>query len=183
MPPDAHSREPVPFPWAEFLAELDTLIGGPIELRCIGGFVLTALYGMPRPTADVDYVSALPFSRINELQAVAGRESPLAKKHKVYLQYVAVVTLPENHETRLEEMFPGRFRNLRLFALDPYDLVLSKLERNSQKDREDVEYLAKSVPLSCEVLRDRYERELRPYLSRERWHDQTLELWLEAYFR
>ncbi|MGA3212686.1 MAG: ATP-binding protein [Terriglobales bacterium] len=34
-------------------------------------------------------------------------------------------------------MFPGSYQNLRLMALDPYDFTLSKLERNSQKDRDD----------------------------------------------
>ncbi len=32
------------------------------------------------------------------------------------------------------------------------------------------------------MSRERYERELRPHLSRTQWHDKTLELWLEAYF-
>ena len=36
----------------------------------------------------------------------------------------------------------GRFRHLRLRALDPYDLALSKLSRNSPVDREDAAHLA-----------------------------------------
>jgi uncharacterized nucleotidyltransferase DUF6036 len=36
--------------------------------------------------------------------------------------------------------FPARFKKLRLFILDPYDLVLSKLSRNVARDREDVAY-------------------------------------------
>jgi hypothetical protein len=49
--------------------------------------------------------------------------------------------------------FPGAFRNLRLFALDPYDLALAKLRRNSQRDREDVLYLSNAVPLDIGTLR------------------------------
>jgi len=30
------------------------------------------------------------------------------------------------------------------------------------------------------VLLTRYREELRPYLSRESWHDQTLQLWIES---
>jgi hypothetical protein len=33
----------------------------------------------------------------------------------------------------------------------PYDLALSKLERNSQKDRDDVRFLARSVPLDLDL--------------------------------
>jgi uncharacterized nucleotidyltransferase DUF6036 len=53
------------------------------------------------------------------------------------------------------------YEHLRLCALDPFDLALSKLERNIQKDRDDVKYLAKTVPLDLEVLRQRYQKELR----------------------
>jgi len=41
-------------------------------------------------------------------------------------------------------VFPAAFQHLRLCALDPYDLALSKLERNIQRDREDVKYLART---------------------------------------
>jgi hypothetical protein len=50
-------------------------------------------------------------------------------------------------------MFPGAYRNLHLMALDPYDLALSKLERNSQKDRDDVRFLALTVPSTSTSFR------------------------------
>jgi hypothetical protein len=68
---------------------------------------------------------------------------------------LAVAHVPEHYEDRLTEIFPGAFQHLQLFALDPYDLALSKLERNIQRDRDDVRHLAKAVPLDLEVLRDR----------------------------
>jgi hypothetical protein len=77
-------------------------------------------------------------------------------------------------------MFPGRFKHLRLMALDPYDLALSKLERNSERDRDDVKHLAQTVPLNLEVLRKRYRRELRPYLGNPEREDLTLKLWIET---
>jgi len=77
------------------------------------------------------------------------------------------------------EMFPDAYRHLRLMALDPYDLALSKLERNSQKDRDDVRFLARSVPLDPEVLKRRYATELRWQLGRPEREDLTLRLWSE----
>jgi hypothetical protein len=65
---------------------------------------------------DVDYVSAVPHHRIQELQALAGRGSELENKFKVHLQHVTVTTMPEDYEARLVEMFAGRFKNLRMFA-------------------------------------------------------------------
>jgi len=76
-------------------------------------------------------------------------------------------------------MFPNAYRRLRLFALEAHDLALSKLERNSTRDREDVKYLGRKVPLDLAVLEDRYQRELRPYLANVERHDLTLRLWLE----
>lgn len=101
----------------------------------------------------------------------------------MYLQHVTVTSYPDSYDSRLLEMFPGQFERLRIFALDPYDLALTKLDRNTPKDRDDVEYLAKHVPLDPKVLRERYEKELRPYLTRQEWHDQTLQFWLESYFK
>jgi hypothetical protein len=173
-----------PLPWSAFLDELDQAISEPIELHCIGGFVVSLLYGLPRPTGDVDYIAAIPRYRMEELEQLGGGGSELAAKYKVHLQHVTVATMPEDYELRLKEMFPGRrFKKLKILATDPYDLVLSKLERNSPKDQGDVEYLAKTVPLDPKILRDRYEKELRPNLmARESWHDGTLEMWIGSYF-
>jgi len=137
---------------------------------------------LPRPTADIDYISALPYERVNDIQAAAGPGSALARKYKIYIQHVAVNSLPEDYDERLMEMFPGRFRKLRLCAPDPYDLILSKLERNSAKDRDDVEYLTKTLRLDPEVLRERYKKELRPYLAKAARHDLTIDLWVSSLF-
>jgi hypothetical protein len=51
-PSDATHKPPSP--WKEFLSELDEALSEPIELYCIGGFVISMLYGLMRPTADVD---------------------------------------------------------------------------------------------------------------------------------
>jgi|SRR5215831_3885226 len=170
-------------PWREFLNELDGVLTEPVELHCIGGFAIVAAYGLARSTNDLDYFSLVPCNRVHDLQGIAGEGSALARKHKVQVHHASVATVPESYEERLTEPFPGRFENLRLFVLDPYDIVLSKLSRNEERDRQDVEYLAKTQHLDHQVLRERYENELRPLLigpvSR---HDKTLEFWVEAYF-
>jgi hypothetical protein len=76
-------------------------------------------------------------------------------------------------------MFPAAYRRVLLLGLEAHDLALSKLERNSARDREDVKYLARTAPLDLAVLEGRYFSELRPYLSNVERHDLTLRLWLE----
>ena len=95
-------------PWREFLAELDATLTEPVSLHCVGGFVVSFSYGLLRPTGDIDYYTAIPASL--DLEGLAGRDSPLARKHKIYLQRVAVNKMPEEYETGLREMFPKQFK-------------------------------------------------------------------------
>ena len=71
MPSDSKSGVHLSAPWGAFFDELDSLLPEPVELHCIGGFVSTVLYGVPRVTADVDYVAALPRSILKRLPEVA----------------------------------------------------------------------------------------------------------------
>ena len=183
MRSDQEASSGLASPWVDFLDELDALLAGPAELHCLGGFVLTVLYARSIPTADIDCVAVIPQETAETLQQIAGPQSELATKHRVHFQFVTVADCPENYESRLREMFPGRFSKLRLLALEAHDVALSKLTRNSGVDRRDVEFLAKKGVLDPTVLEQRYHRELRPYLANEERHDLTLKLWLEDYFQ
>ena len=83
----------------------------------------------------------------------------------MYLQLVGVATMPDSYEERLTEIAPRSFKHVRLFALDPYDLALSKLERNTQRDRDDVKHLARTLPFDTAILQERYQKELRRTLA------------------
>lgn len=170
-------------PWKEFLEEFDSLVDEAVELHCIGGFAVVSAYGLTRSTNDLDYVTLVPFNRIADLQNIAGAGSPLARKHKVHIQHAGVATVPENYQVRMRELYANRFENIRLFVLDPYDLILSKLSRNADRDREDIAFLAKSLSLDAKILEERYEREMKAALigPPER-HDNTLKFWVDAYF-
>ena len=98
----------------------------------------------------------------------------------MYLDLVGVAPLPEDYESRLTEIFPGAFKKIRLLALDPYDIALTKLERNTQRDRDDVKYLARTLPMDLAVLAKRYDEELKPILGNPDRESLTLRLWLEA---
>ena len=172
-------NEPVPPPWNAFLREVDQRLREPVDLHCVGGFVVSLRYGLARPTGDIDVIAALPDHAKAGLVRLAGRGSDLHRKHGVYLQIVSVAATPDDYEQRLSEMFAGAFSRVRLFALDPYDLALTKLERNLDQDVEDIRHLARVVPFDLEVLKRRYEDELRPYLGRPDREDLTLRLWIE----
>jgi|SRR5579871_1233134 len=176
-----HAEEP-PEPWRSFFAEVDSILSEDVKLHCCGGFVVTQLYGVARTTSDVDFLCVVPNVQ-NNLTQIGGRGSALHQKHKVYLDAVTVVTPPENYEERLVALFPHAWRRFQLFALEAHDLALSKLERNFERDRNDIQQLARSGHLNPDILRDRYYGELRPNLNaHEDRHDSTLKMWLESYW-
>src|SRR5882762_1304229 len=168
-----------PEPWHSFLGELDQEATEQTRLDCMGGIVVTILYGLARATSDLDVLPIAPREQRTPLLELGARGSRLHRKHKMYLDYVGVAKVPEDHEDRLTEMFPVAYRHLRICALDPYDLALSKLERNIQRDRDDVKYLAQFVPLDLKILAERYEKELRWQLGIPEREDLTLKLWIE----
>jgi hypothetical protein len=183
QPDDARSAADAapPEPWRSFLRELDELLKEPVELRCLGGFVVTQQYGIGRETSDIDFLAVIAKSPDDDVEALAGLGSKLHRKYRLYMQYVGIATPPADYASRLTRMFPSApWKRLKLFALDATDVALSKLERNAERDREDVVRLARAGHLEPRVLKERYIEELRPYLlSKIPWHDKTLELWIE----
>jgi hypothetical protein len=167
-------------PWKDFLGEIDKALEKPLEIHCIGGFALVFYYGIPRTTGDIDYYMAVP-ADLN-LEEIAGYDSALHQKYRIYLHRVTVITMPEEYEDRLSEMASGQFERLRLLVPDPYDYILSKLQRAGLKDSDDALYLFRSRKLQGEILRERYHRELRDYLIGPlEQHDETLERWIEIF--
>jgi hypothetical protein len=134
--------EQPPEPWRSFFAEVDARLAEDVQLHCCGGFVVTQAYGVARTTSDVDFLGVVP-NVWSHVTGIGGKGSALHRKHKVYLDAVTVATPPENYEDRLVPMFPGAWVRLSLFALEAHDLALSKLERNLERDRDDVQQLAR----------------------------------------
>ena len=184
LAPDLRDASSLPEKWKRFLAALDGKLGTPVELHCLGGFVVTTVYGVARDTGDLDTLTVLPGSEYSVLLEHGGLGSPLCREFQLYVEQVGVADHPDSYEDRLGDLWPGLFTHLRLRALEIHDLVLAKLTRNSAKDRFDVEALARAGYLDPEVLQKRYHGEMRSYLApmlAER-HDLTLRLWLENYF-
>jgi len=141
----------IPAPWAAFWWA--DLLCQSLSLHCIGGFVLTVCMAF---RDDVGFgLFLLPH---HDLEAIAGRGSALAKKHRVYLQYVAVNTMPETTDT-LTELFLDSSKISHLRS-DPYDLILSNLSETVQGPQ-DVGYLVDKLNLDP-TAPERYEREQRP---------------------
>ena len=138
-------------------------------------------FGLSRATSDIDILAAVPHERLAELQRLGGSGSDLHRRFKVYLQPVTVASYTEDYESRLVRMWRSlRSRRIQLYALEAHDLALTKLERNSDVDRQDVLDLARAGHLDAATLQDRYLKEFRPNLvSNAEKRDLTLKLWIE----
>jgi hypothetical protein len=174
-------RNEPPEPWRSFFAGVDSRLSEDVQLHCCGGFVVTQINGVARTTSDVDFLGVVP-NVWSDITAIGGKGSALHQIHKVYLDAVTIAAPPENYEERLIPMFPGAWLRLRLFAMEAHDLALSKLERNIERDRDDVQQLARAGHIKADILKERYYSELRPNLSNESRHDLTLQLWLDSYW-
>jgi hypothetical protein len=184
MPPEKASATPATQPaepWRSFLRDLDERLKGKAELRCLGAFVIAQHYGIGRATSDIDFLSALVESSEDDVERLAGIGSELHKRYRVHVQRVGIVTPPSDYAGRMTRMFPAAtWKRLSLFALDATDLALSKVERNSERDRDDFVALVRAGLVDLGALKKRYVEEVRPHLlSKLSWHDKTVELWLE----
>jgi len=150
-----------PEPWKGFLLDLDAQIEEPCKLPCFGGFAVTQQYGISRATSDIDVLDVAPPRIVDFLMKHAGKGTELHLRHKVYIDVVGIACAPFEYESRLQPMFPGAFQRLQLFVMDPYDVALTKLKRDSDKDVQDVLQLAEIVPFDLALFEDRYLRELR----------------------
>jgi hypothetical protein len=131
-----------------------------------------------RPTADIDVLESKG-TDLTTLAKLAGRNSPLYKRHGVYIDVVTVADVPDNYHERLTTALDASFEKLQFRIFEKHDLVLAKIVRNNDRDRADVAAIAGGPGLDIEVLRARYVEELRPKLGRPEREDLTLELWIE----
>jgi Nucleotidyltransferase of unknown function (DUF6036) len=168
-------------PWSDFLKAIDNALSQEVSLTCIGGFVLSALYALPRATGDIAYLEVTPRDAIHEVEAIGGHNSALAKRYGLALQNVGgIADPPEEYRSRLKELGTD-LRKLRLSVLDSYDLLLTKLTRNSPKDREDAKYLIGREKLEFTTFYARWEREMAPWIGNRERHELTAQLWKEYF--
>jgi hypothetical protein len=175
-------RTTIQSPWFEFLRDVDRVLHGPVEVHCLGGFVLAVLWQLPRPTGDVDFVNVEPAVAGEDLLKMAGPSGEVAKRHKLHFQRVTIAEFPEGYASRLTDLTPRGFKQLRLLAFEVHDLVLAKLGRNSARDRADVGFLVRKGLIDPQLLVERFEAELRPYVLNEERAAATLRLWLDEFF-
>jgi hypothetical protein len=157
------------------------LLRGPADFHCLGGLTVSHCYGFARETADFDVLAVIPKEAATQVAEIAGRGSKLHKRHRVYIDHVTIAACPADYDQRLVRIFP-LFPRVRLWALEPHDLALTKLERSNDRDIRGVIFLAKAGLINQSTLVSRFETELEPYITGRTlsWNRTTLQMWIEA---
>ncbi len=131
-----------------FFRDLDRAWGkapsrGPITLRVIGSAALMLQTDYERGTSDGDILETVDLTvpvkaRLLEL---AGRASPLHRRHGIYLDVVAagVPFLPQVPRWHPHATLNGSLSAFEVEVLDVVDVVVSKLKRFHANDQSDVE--------------------------------------------
>lgn len=140
---------------AEFLKELDRLVGAPpLDVYVSGGVAVLLGYGGETDTKDFDLIRA--DDRLKPVQKAAGKNSSLHERTGYFLDLVPPI-FPWAPGIR-ERSIPieAGLTNLRLRLLEAHDLIISKLLRFHAKDRGDIETLTRHETFSADVLVERY---------------------------
>lgn len=156
-----------------FLRDLSRDVREPTSI-VVGGSVALILRDLiVRSTEDIDVVNDIPKS-IREMHAELDR---LKERHRIYLGHFASHYLPEGWDRRTSSL--GRFGELDVRLVDPFDVMIAKLFSLRTKDFDDLRAAWKKV--DQEAFRDRLARTTsglrsRGYLaepSRRNWYVLT----------
>lgn len=156
-----------------FLRELEAHLGPDqkVELYLGGGAGILLAYDGEIATEDVDFIGEKA-GLLLELSELAGKGSEIHRRTNYYMDTVPPGTFPQDwgwRERAVAVVVP-ELQRISLWVLEIHDLIISKLRRFEDKDREDIRRLCSRPELEVETLRARYRhaRLLRDYDERER---------------
>lgn len=131
------------------LKELGKRVPPGSQLQLLGGGALTLL-GSPRPSLDIDFVG--DDVHPNELHRTILN---IAKEMGLFVDVVPIdrfIPLPDGHEDR--NIHIGQFENLEIYVIDPYSIALSKVDRGSFTDYDDILFLIQSGYVNRQMLEE-----------------------------
>lgn len=143
-----------------FLDALGSRFRHPGRVYLVGGTTVV-LKGLRAQTVDIDITYEIERAHLQEfVDAVRA----LQEQMDVNVEEVSpadFIPLPEGHESRA--LFEGSFGALTVYHFDPYSTALSKIERGTEKDFDDVKSMLKGGLLAWPLLEECFVRVMRRY--------------------
>ena len=131
----------------DFLQQLGARYPKPATLHLLGGSALILL-GSSRETLDIDYVG--DDLQKDNFQLVIEEVANELGLDTEPVPIERFVPLPEGNEQR--GIHIGQFGNVDVFIFDPYSIALSKLDRGSDRDLDDIVFLIQHNQISAVEL-------------------------------
>jgi hypothetical protein len=128
----------------QFLRDLGSLLQQPARFAVGGAGALILKGHLLRRTQDLDVVNELP----PEIRALGARLHEVERRHRLQLGHFQSHYLPSGWDQRTHTLEP--FGLLNVYAVDVYDVFLSKLCSSREKDLDDLRTVAPQ--LSKETL-------------------------------
>jgi hypothetical protein len=166
---DAIKRETV----LQFFRELGRRIRGPSRMDVGRSIALVLQNVLSRHTDDIDVVNEVP-ADIRSEHALLDK---LAASFGLRLTHFQSHYLPSGWEARLSSF--GRFGQLDVYLIDPYDVFVGKLFSARRKDRDDLRALA--TRLDKQTAANRLGTSANALLAEPRLAEQARENWYIVY--
>lgn len=145
----------------QLLADLDE----ELELFAMGGTAMV-LKGIKESTKDIDFLTTAHYTKINELFTLAGLQEESTsqlcniwhlKDIRIDIFYDAFIlgfTLPWDWKKLSEPV--KNIGKIRLFILNWYDIIITKIARSERRDVDDSIAIIKHEKLDFQKLKERY---------------------------
>ena len=145
----------------QLIADLDK----EIKLFAMGGTAML-LKNIKEATKDIDFLTTSDYETINELFRLAGLEEKDSSKlcniwylgnkriDIFYDEFIMGITLPDDWKEMSEHI--RDIGKLRLYILNWYDIVITKIARSEPRDIDDILMIFKARNIDFKVLKKRY---------------------------
>ena len=145
----------------QLIADLDE----EIELFAIGGTAML-LKGIKEATKDIDFFTTAPYQKIKKLFTLAGlKEKESSKLCNIwylkdiridifYDEFIIGYSFPADWKEL--SIFIKKIGKLKLFILNWYDLIITKIARSEKRDIEDILAIIKAEKIDFKKLKERY---------------------------
>jgi len=159
-----------------FLDEVDKELDRRVTLVAVGGTAMTLLNLKPS-TLDVDFTG--PADSIRELESALERLQPGFKVDRWPDGMVFSQTLPDDY---LRKSIPIKttLKHIKLRALQPLDIVATKIGRLDKRDWEDIEQCIRRFKLTRSRIKHRAEQV--DYVGNEKIYESNVESILARFF-
>lgn len=138
----------------DFLEEIDKELEKEIELNAVGGTAMTLLK-LKTSTRDVDF--DMSFEDKNEFQRVLGF-IPHGFKIDLFTDgFIFSQQLPDDYLDK-RQLIDEKFNKIRLYAIAPIDIVVTKISRSLPRDIEDIAVCIDKCHLRKEEIEKRAEQ-------------------------